>query len=104
MEGDKILDVQPRRTLRRRGRGTVRHIVGTGETRLRPSSEIPGVPSQEWTGSVEPYKRSPREVGESGAGVGAAHMTEEAVMPVEERGRTWSAGSMEVSAGECPTG
>jgi hypothetical protein len=79
MEGDKILDVQPRRTLRRRGRGTVRQPSWEQERpRLRPSSEIPGVPSQEWTGSVEPYKRSPREVGESGAGVGAAHMTEEA--------------------------
>src|SRR5712691_7461423 len=39
---------------------------------------IPGVPSQGWTGSVEPYKRYPREVGKSGAGVGAAHSTDEA--------------------------
>jgi hypothetical protein len=52
--------------------------VETGETRLRPSSETLEVPSQGWTGSVEPYKRYPREVGESGAGVGAAHTTDEA--------------------------
>ena len=40
MEGVKILEMQPRRTLRRKGRGTVSTaVVGTGETRLRPSSE-----------------------------------------------------------------
>ena len=33
-----------------------------------------------WPGSAEPYKRCPREVGESGAGVGAAHSTDEAVV------------------------
>ena len=31
-----------------------------------------------WPGSAEPYKRCPREMGESGAGVGAAHSTGEA--------------------------
>ena len=56
-------------------------------------------------GSVGPYKRHPREVGESGAAVGAAHITEEAGQcPWMGRGRTWSAGSREVSAGECPSG
>ena len=45
----------------------------TGETRLRPSSETRGVPSAGWTGSAEPYKPPNGEVGESGAGVGAAH-------------------------------
>ena len=53
-------------------------IVGTGESRLRPSSETSGVPSERWTGSAEPYKRHPREVGESGAAVGAADSTDEA--------------------------
>ncbi|MDO8691525.1 MAG: hypothetical protein Q7R39_16240, partial [Dehalococcoidia bacterium] len=53
-------------------------IVGTGETRLRPSGETHGVPTRGWTGSDEPYKRDEREVGESGAGVGAAHSTDEA--------------------------
>ena len=51
--------------------------MGTGEARLRPSSEIHEVPTRGWTGSVEPYKPSDGEVGESGAGVGAAHSTEE---------------------------
>ena len=31
--------------------------VGTGETRLRPSSETPEVPTRVWTGRGEPYKR-----------------------------------------------
>ena len=31
--------------------------MGTGETRLRPSSETLGVPTLGWTGSAEPYKR-----------------------------------------------
>ena len=31
--------------------------MGTGETRLRPSSETFGVPTWGWTGSDEPYKR-----------------------------------------------
>ena len=49
--------------------------MGTEETRLRPSSEIHGVPSRGWPGSAEPYKPTNGEVGESGAGVGAAHST-----------------------------
>jgi len=32
--------------------------VGTGEARLRPSSETLGVPTRGWTGSDEPYKRA----------------------------------------------
>jgi len=63
--------------------------------------------SRWWPGSDEPDKWRPHETGESGAGVGAAHSTGEAVdnrTTVEGRGRTWSAGSREVSAGECPTG
>ena len=31
--------------------------MGTGETRLRPSSETCEVPTRGWTGSDEPYKR-----------------------------------------------
>ena len=60
MEGVKTLEMQPRGTLRRKGAWNGETaIVGTGETRLRPSSETPGVPTQGWTGSVEPYKRDP---------------------------------------------
>ena len=60
-----------------------------------------------WTGSVEPYKRNPREMGESGAGVGAAHSAGEAVdntTTEEGRGRAWSECTEEVSAGECRRG
>src|SRR3712207_7074579 len=42
-------------------------VVGTGEARLRPSRETGRQPTAQWPGSVEPYKRSPHEVGESGA-------------------------------------
>ena len=79
----------------------------TGEARLRPSSETLGVPSQGWTGSLEPYKRYPREVGESGAGVGAAHSTGEAVAaePWKREGAVLGLRVLrEVSAGECRTG
>jgi hypothetical protein len=63
--------------------------------------------SGRWTGSVEPDKWSTHETGESGAGVGAAHSTGEAVdntTTVEGRGRAWSECSEEVSAGECRRG
>ena len=65
--------------------------MGTGETRLRPGSETARVPTERWTGSVEPYKRSTREMGESGAGVGAAHSTGDGAdntTALEGRGRT----------------
>ena len=52
--------------------------TGTGETRLRLGSETHEVPTWGWTGSDEPYKRDEHEVGESGAGVGAAHSTDDA--------------------------
>jgi hypothetical protein len=81
--------------------------VGTGEARLRPSSETRGVPSDGWPGSTEPYKPPNGEMGESGAGVGAVHSTVEAVAaePRKREGAVlglWV--SFKVSAGECPTG
>jgi hypothetical protein len=80
--------------------------VGTGETRLRPNSETWRTgQSARWIGSAEPYKHWTREVGESGAGVGAAHNTDDGAdnrTASEGRGRTWSACSAEVSVGECP--
>jgi hypothetical protein len=54
-------------------------VVGTGETRLCPGSETPGRHPGRWTRSGEPYKQRSCEVGERGAGVGAAHSTAEAV-------------------------
>jgi len=80
--------------------------VGTGETRLRPNSETAwsAEPSR-WIGSAEPYKHWTREMGESGAGVGAAHSTGDGAdnrTASEGRGRTWSACSEGVSVGECP--
>ena len=79
MEGVKNLEAQPRRTLRRRGRGTVRQPSWKQERPVSAPAVRPvGGPSHGWTGSADPYKRHPREVGESGAGVGTARTTEEA--------------------------
>jgi hypothetical protein len=80
-----------------------RASVGTGEPRLRPGSETPAAPATAWTGSGEPDKRSPRETGECGAGVGVARSPVEAGdnrTPAEGRGHTRSACPAEVSAGE----
>ena len=80
-------------------------IGKTGEARLRPSSETSGVPSERWPGSDEPYKRYPREVGQSGAGVGAAHSTDEAGQCPSREGAVLGLRTRgEVSAGECPAG
>ena len=68
--------------------------MGTGETRLRPDlaeqascwGATLGV-----DGSDKAYKRDDREMAESGAGVGAAHSTGDAVdnrTTAEGRGRT----------------
>jgi hypothetical protein len=74
MEGVKSLEVQPRSTLRRRGRGMVRQPSWEQERAVSAPAVRPvGMPAHGWPGSAEPYKRSPREVGESGAAVGAAH-------------------------------
>jgi hypothetical protein len=106
MEGVKNLDMQPRRTLRRRGRGMVRQPSWEQERAVfapavRPvgcqltgglgaPSPISGIPVK-W---ARAERQSERPIAYRGSGV----------MPVEGRGRTWSAGSREVSAGECPTG
>ena len=79
-EGAKSLEVQHRRTPRRRGRGTVGQPVWEQERPVSAPAVRPGGRHPLWwTGRVGPYKRSPREMGESGAGVGAAHSTGEAV-------------------------
>jgi len=81
--------------------------VGTGEARLRPSSETRGEPSDGWTGSAEPYKPPNGEVGESGAGVGAADSTVETLAAEPGWREAAVLGlrvSLKVSAGECPTG
>ena len=82
-------------------------IVGTGEARLRPSSETFGMPTQGWTGRVGPYKR--------GGPVKWARGERESEWPivpetareqklVQGRGHTWSMCRMEVRVGECPQG
>src|SRR3981081_2313185 len=79
-EGVKSLEMQPRRTQRRRGRGTLAQPSWEQERPVSAPAVRPvGVPSGGWTGSVEPYKPPNGEVGESGGGVGAAHSTAEAV-------------------------
>jgi len=102
------LDMQPPRTPRRKGRGTVGQPSWEQERPVSAPAVRPlGRHPRWWTGSDEPDKRCPRETGESGAGVGAAHSTGEAVdnrTTVEGRGRTWSKCSEEVSAGECREG
>ena len=107
MEGVKRLEMQPRRTRRRKGRGMVGESSWEQERPVSAPAVRPlGKASPwRWTGSDEPYKRSIREMGECGAGVGAAHSTEDGVdnkTALEGRGRTWSVCWAEVSVGECP--
>jgi hypothetical protein len=107
MEGVKCLEMQPRRTRRRKGRGMVGQSSWEQERPVSaPTVRLDGNANlSEWIGSAKPYKHWTREVGESGAGVGAAHSTEDGAdnrTASEGRGRTWSACSAEVSVGECP--
>ena len=91
MEGVKSLEMQPRRTRRRRGRG----MVGQPSWEQERPVSAPAVRPLErhsrwWPGSDEPDKQSTCETGESGAGVGAAHSTGDAVditTTAEGRGR-----------------
>src|SRR5215472_5447918 len=78
MEGAENLEMQPRRTQRRRGRGTLAQPSWEQERAVSAPAVRPGGchPSG-WTGSAEPYKSHNGEVGESGAAVGAAHSTGE---------------------------
>jgi hypothetical protein len=108
MEGVKHLGMQHRRTLRRKGRGTVAQSSWEQERPVSAPAAVPdGVLPDPGTGSSEPYKRCPRERGKRGAGVGAAHSTAEVrdnITRAEGRGRTWSACLVEVSAGDCRQG
>ena len=107
-EGVKRLEMQHRRTLRRKGRGTVAQPSWEQERPVFAPAAVPdGVPADPGTGSSEPYKRCPREKGKRGAGVGAARSTAEVrdnTTRTEGRGRTWSACTVEVSAGDCRRG
>src|SRR5258708_28680186 len=79
-EGVKRLERQPRRTQRRRGRGTLAQPSWEQERPVSaPAEETRGVPTRGWPGSAEPYKQRSCEVGESGAGGGAVHSTAQAV-------------------------
>jgi hypothetical protein len=107
-EGVKCLEMQPRGTPRRMGHGTVGQPSWEQERPVSAPAVRPlGRHPRRWTGSDEPDKWRPRETGESGAGVGAARSTGEAVdnrTTVEGRGRTWSVCLEGVSAGECRQG
>ena len=89
-EGVKSLEGQPRRTPRRMGRGTVAPSVWEQERPVSAPAARPCGRHPRGAGSDEPYKRRPREVGESGAGVGAAHSTAEPAT-AEARGREGAA-------------
>ena len=107
MEGVKRLEMQPRRTRRRKGRGMVGKSSWEQERPVSaPTVRLDGDANLSvWIGSAEPYKHWTREMGESGAGVGAAHSTDDDAdnrTASEGRGRTWSAYSAGVSVGECP--
>src|SRR6266540_754379 len=57
-----------------------RVVVGTGETRLRPSSETAREADRVGgLGATNPISGQPDEVGESGAGVGGGHSSDEGV-------------------------
>src|SRR6266536_1788611 len=92
MEGVKRLEMQPRRTRRRKGRGMVGQPSWEQERPVSAPAVRPlGRHPSRWPGSAEPYKRTTREMGESGAGVGAAHSTEDGAdnrTAQEGRGRT----------------
>jgi hypothetical protein len=78
MEGVKNLEMQPRRTQRRRGRGTLAQPSWEQERAVSAPAVRPvGCQPTGRTGSAEPYKPPNGEVGESGAAVGAAHSTVE---------------------------
>src|SRR6266508_6037169 len=57
-----------------------RVVVGTGETRLRPSSETAREADRAGgLGATNPISGAPDEMGESGAGVGGGHSSDEGV-------------------------
>jgi len=102
-DGVKRLALPPPRTPRRTGRGPVGQPVWDQERPVSAPAERPLGRQPRWgTGSDEPEKRRPRDTGASGAGVGAAQRTGEAVdttTTAAGRGRAWSVGSAGVSAG-----
>ena len=105
MEGVKCLEMQPRRTRRRKGRGMVGQPSWEQERPVSAPTVRPArMPSDRWIGSDGPYKWEIREMGESGAGVGTARTTEDGADNTTApmgRGRTWSMCQTEVSVGEC---
>ena len=106
MEGVKRLDMQPRRTRRRKGRGMVGESSWEQERPVSAPAVRPEGKTSPWggLGATNPISGAPDEVGESGAGVGAARGTEDDAdnrTASEGRGRTWSACSAGVSVGEC---
>ena len=107
MEGVKRLEMQPRRTRRRKGRGMVgessweqeRPVSAPAVRPLGKADRAGGL------GATNPISGEPDEMGESGAGVGGGRSSDEGVdnrTASEGRSRTWSACSAGVSVGECP--
>ena len=80
MEGVKRLEMQPRRTRRRRGRGMVGQSSWKQERPVSAPAVRPlGCQPRGGLGATNPISGVPDEVGESGAGVGGGHSSDEGV-------------------------
>jgi len=92
MEGVKNLDQQPQGALRRRGRGMVRQPSWEQERPVSAPAVRPDGTASPWDelGAPNPISGVPDEMGESGAGVGGGHSSDEGV---DNRTR-WSEGPL----------
>ncbi len=80
MEGVKRLEMQPRRTRRRKGRGMVGEPSWEQERPVSAPAVRPrGADRSGGLGASNPISGLPDEVGESGAGVGGGHSSDEGV-------------------------
>jgi len=105
-EGVKRLGMQPRRTQRRRGRGTLAQPSWKQERPVSAPAVRPvGCHPMGGRGAPSPTSRQTAKwVRAERESERLIRYRRSGVTPVEGRSRTWSAGSREVSAGECPTG
>ena len=80
-EGVKRLEMQPRRTRRRKGRGMVGQPLWEQERPVSAPAVRPDGKASPWggLGAPNPISGVPDEVGESGAGVGGGHSSDEGV-------------------------
>jgi hypothetical protein len=81
MEGVKRLEMQPRRTRRRKGRGMVGESSWEQERPVSAPAVRPDGKASLWggLGATNPISGAPDEMGESGAGVGGGHSSDEGV-------------------------